>query len=118
MVVELILAAPVILNPVPPNILPLTPNPPVTCNDPEVEDVEFVLSATNIVLTNNVFPIYEVPAMPTPPVTINPPEDEDVAAVAEAKVVIPLNVLAPAKVCVPVVTVPEEPVPAAGILKV
>ena len=96
--VELILAAPVILKPVPPNILPLTPKPPVTCREPDVEEVEFVLSATNIVLVNNVLPTYEVPAIPTPPDTINPPEDEDVALVTEAKEVIPLKVLAPAKV--------------------
>ena len=42
--VEFNVAPPSILNPVPPNILPLTPIPPVTCNAPEVEDVEFVLS--------------------------------------------------------------------------
>ena len=76
------------------------------------------MSATNIALVNNVFPIYEVPAIPTPPDTISPPVEEDVEAVEDAKEVMPLNVLFPAKVWVPVVTVPEDPVPAAGKLNV
>ena len=37
------LATPEILRPVPPDISPLTPNPPTIDNAPEVEDVELVL---------------------------------------------------------------------------
>ena len=39
-----IVAEPATLNPVPPDILPLTPSPPDTIKAPVVEDVELVLS--------------------------------------------------------------------------
>ena len=58
--------------------------------------------------TSKVEPIIVAPEMLAVPVTAN----------VEAAVRAPLNVLAPANVWVPVVTVPEAPVPAAGILNV
>ena len=91
-------AGPNTLKPVPVVIWPLTPKPPVILTAPDVELVDCVLSATNIALANNVFPIYEVPAMPTPLDTTNPPVEVDVERVEDTKEITPLKVLFPAKV--------------------
>ena len=69
-------------------VAPVTPSPPEPTSKEE--------------------PIIVAPEILAVPVTAN----------VEAATRAPLNVFAPANVCVPVVTVPDEPVPAAGILNV
>ena len=94
---EPILATPDILKPVPPTMSPLTPNPPVIDNAPEVDEVEFTLEridtaptrvdepwtdmpeAAEITLaTLNPVPIFTLPETPSPPITCNAPEVDDV----------------------------------------
>ena len=104
-------------------VAPVTPNPAATSNvDPMIVAPEMlpVPSTLRVDLrvvapvtprpapTSKVDPIIVAPEIFAVPVTAN----------VEAAVKAPLKVLAPANVCVPVVTVPEEPVPAAGILNV
>ena len=96
---------------------PVTPNPAPTSS---VEPIIVAPDTFNVDLrtvdpvtpkpaaTSKVEPIIVAPDTFAVPVTAN----------VEAAVKAPLKVLAPANVCVPVVTVPEAPVPAAGILNV
>ena len=56
--------------------------------------------------------------MPTPPVTFKAPVEEEVDTVASVTDKAELNVLAPARVCVPVETTPLALDPASGKLNV
>ena len=62
--------------------------------------------------------VYKLPPIPTPPVTFKAPVDEEVDTVASVTDKAELNVLPPAKVCVPVETTPLALDPASGKLNV
>ena len=62
--------------------------------------------------------MYKLPPIPTPPVTFKAPVDEEVDTVASVTDKAELNVLAPARVCVPVETTPLAVALASGKLNV
>ena len=87
----------------PPTISPLTPNPPVIDNAPEVEEVELVFDRIDTAPTNVDVPWLEIPApilivpetlmpvpptisplTPIPPVTLRAPEVDEVAFVFDS----------------------------------
>ena len=93
--------------------LPPMPTPPVTTTAPEPTPIEATDDSNSEALAT-----YKLPPIPTPPVTFKAPVDELMDIVASVTDKAELNVLAPAKVCVPVETTPLALDPASGKLNV